>query len=293
MSLSHVYQPLMIRTILMGGGAATRRQIAAAFLAADVSQLEYYDHIAAGYPTTTLKRHGIITHHRRVYRLSEAFDGLTEWERTALIAVCDHRVADYVAHRQDRIWRHRGQNFDPVPGTQRYAILARAKGRCEACGVSSMERALQVDHIVPRAQGGSNDLANLQALCSTCNAQKLDRDKTDFHAAHADYAYRRPDCAICEVAEPAEHPGNLLARFWREPGGALCIGPRRHVSDYRALTQPEMNAMRALELSVLESAGELTRLRLSIEWSPAQDYVHIGARLETLTESTAGAVPGG
>lgn len=41
-------------------------------------------------------------------------------------------------------------------------------------------RALEVDHIVPRSQGGSNDLSNLQALCSLCNVQKLDRDQTDL-----------------------------------------------------------------------------------------------------------------
>ncbi|MDK1389901.1 hypothetical protein QN224_31705 [Sinorhizobium sp. 8-89] len=55
MSMSHVYQPLMIRTILAGGGAATRRQIAAAFLGADLSQLEYYEQITKGYPTQTLR----------------------------------------------------------------------------------------------------------------------------------------------------------------------------------------------------------------------------------------------
>jgi hypothetical protein len=73
MSMSHVYQPLMIRTILAGGGAATRRQIAASFLAADLSQLEYYEQITKGYPTQTLRRHGIIEHRRGIYRLSKTF----------------------------------------------------------------------------------------------------------------------------------------------------------------------------------------------------------------------------
>ena len=43
MRMSHIYQPLMLRTILQGGGTATTRQIAAAFLAEDESQLEYYE----------------------------------------------------------------------------------------------------------------------------------------------------------------------------------------------------------------------------------------------------------
>jgi hypothetical protein len=34
------------------------------------------------------------------------------------------------------------------------------------------QRALEVDHIVPRNRGGSDDLSNLQALCFRCNAAK-------------------------------------------------------------------------------------------------------------------------
>ncbi len=34
------------------------------------------------------------------------------------------------------------------------------------------QRALEVDHIVPRNQGGSDDLSKLQALCFRCNAGK-------------------------------------------------------------------------------------------------------------------------
>jgi ATP adenylyltransferase len=47
-------------------------------------------------------------------------------------------------------------------------------------GVNAEERALEVDHIVPRNKGGPDDLSNLQALCYRCNAMKRDRDDTDF-----------------------------------------------------------------------------------------------------------------
>jgi hypothetical protein len=33
-------------------------------------------------------------------------------------------------------------------------------------------RILTIDHIVPRRYGGSNELANLQALCTGCNSRK-------------------------------------------------------------------------------------------------------------------------
>ncbi|WP_210245392.1 HIT domain-containing protein [Mesorhizobium sp. B2-4-15] len=254
--MSHVYQPLMIRTILAGGGAATRRQIAASFLAADLSQLEYYEQITKGYPTQTLKRHGIIEHSRGIYRLTDKIQALNEWERSALIALCDAKLADYVAHRQDAIWRHRAQNFDPIPGTLRYEVLKRARGRCEACGISNEERALQVDHIIPRTKRGSNDLSNLQALCSTCNAQKLDRDSTDFHSARGAYDWRDESCPFCTLPSTRIVAENELLVAIEDAypvtNGHMLLIPRRHVLDQTELWQPEINALVALQGRLIE-----------------------------------------
>ncbi len=51
-------------------------------------------------------------------------------------------------------------------------VLTSARGRCECCGAHEPQRALEVDHIIPRNQGGSDDLSNLQALCFRCNGGK-------------------------------------------------------------------------------------------------------------------------
>ena len=48
---------------------------------------------------------------------------------------------------------------------------ANAAGRAVA-RQTPHQRALEVDQIVPRNQGGSDDLSNLQALCFRCNAGK-------------------------------------------------------------------------------------------------------------------------
>jgi hypothetical protein len=55
----------------------------------------------------------------------------------------------------------------------RQAVLTRDNCRCRACGFSD-SLTMEVDHIVPRSLGGSNDIDNLQALCSFCNNTKAD-----------------------------------------------------------------------------------------------------------------------
>ena len=199
-------------------------------------------------------------HQRGVYRLANELAKLDEWERASLIALCDAKVADYIAKRQNAIWAHRFKNFDPLPGTLRYEVLKRAKGRCEACGVSNQERAVQVDHIVPRAQGGSNDLSNLQALCDVCNAQKLDRDKTNFREAHIGYDQRETSCPFCNVdrcriIEENELVVAIVDAFPVTVGHRLIV-PRRHVTDYFDLWQPELNAVRELELRIVSLLKE-------------------------------------
>ena len=254
MTMSHVYQPVMVRTILEGGGAATRRQIAAAFLAADLSQLEYYENVVSRYPGPVLRRWEIVEHERGVYRLTRELSRMDEWQRARLIALCDVKVAEFVARRQSAIWAHRSANSDPVPGTLRYRIIARAMGRCEACGVSSQVRALEVDHIVPREKQGSNELSNLQALCSLCNVQKLNRDQTDFHAAHEAIAYRHLGCAICDRIDPAS---DELA-FALEGSDHPIVVPRRHGADWLTLWQPEVNALRRTEAMAGISSATMT-----------------------------------
>lgn len=259
MSMSHIYQPVMLKTILAGNGVASRREIAAAFLAEDQSQLEYYDEIVKRYPTQTLKRHGIIDHQRGRYRLCDAYNIVDTDERAALIAICDAKLAEFIERRQQMVWKHRSQNFDPVPGSIRWRILRRAMSRCEACGISAVERALHVDHIIPRSWGGSNDVSNFQALCSTCNVQKLNGDATDFRAAAEALTRRSAECPLCDppASELVAENALAVARAVAGQAGQFQIAPRRHGAGYFALLQPELNAIRALELALTERASAM------------------------------------
>ena len=150
-----------------------------------------------------------------------------------MIAECEGQIEDFIARYGDKF---KNCNGDPVPGSLRFDVLKRAGGRCELCGVSHDEVALDVDHIVPRAKGGSNDRSNLQVLCRTCNAQKRDRDDTNFAIITASYAIRHWDCIFCQK-ENGDDPlaFEVSDAFPVSPGHHLII-PRRHVADYFDLT---------------------------------------------------------
>lgn len=52
-------------------------------------------------------------------------------------------------------------------GKLRARVLRRDNGLCQVClKESSPVKATEVDHIIPRSQGGSDDMSNLQSICT-------------------------------------------------------------------------------------------------------------------------------
>lgn len=60
---------------------------------------------------------------------------------------------------------------DVRPG-DRFDVFARDGFRCRYCGKGSQETALHVDHVIPRAAGGTSDMENLVTSCAACNLGK-------------------------------------------------------------------------------------------------------------------------
>lgn len=55
------------------------------------------------------------------------------------------------------------------------AVQARDRGQCAQCGTNLNLELIEeehIDHIIPLAVGGTNDLSNLQLLCAPCNLAK-------------------------------------------------------------------------------------------------------------------------
>ena len=59
-----------------------------------------------------------------------------------------------------------------IPQSVRKYVLQRNNYQCQSCGKKNTETKLNIDHIVALANGGSNDISNLQVLCSKCNQKK-------------------------------------------------------------------------------------------------------------------------
>ncbi len=82
--------------------------------------------------------------------------------------------------------RKRGTICDPcwAPSHQRQAIPRAVRalvvpGPCVYCGVTG---AATVDHVIPVAQGGRDDLANLVRACKPCNSSKGGRTPEQWFA---------------------------------------------------------------------------------------------------------------
>ena len=79
-----------------------------------------------------------------------------------------------------------------IPDRVRHEVLKRDGYRCRECGASKDEGVtLEIDHIVPVAKGGTNDIDNLQTLCKKCNRGKYTDEwvggETDLETAENGY----------------------------------------------------------------------------------------------------------
>lgn len=90
----------------------------------------------------------------------------------------------------------------------RFEVFKRDRFTCAYCGNHPPDVLLEVDHIVPRSAGGSDEMSNLVTACWDCNRGKSDRLLDEGKPA------TRAD--VSEIAERVEQ-----ARAYAELTGAL------------------------------------------------------------------------
>ena len=71
---------------------------------------------------------------------------------------------------------------EPVSKKLRFEVFKRDKFTCQYCGRAAPDVLLELDHIHPVADGGTNDLLNLITACKDCNAGKGARPLSDSSA---------------------------------------------------------------------------------------------------------------
>jgi hypothetical protein len=81
------------------------------------------------------------------------------------------RLLDGMQARQDRARKAKRvrRELGCVRAVTLRSLAERDGYACQKCGTT---KDLHIDHIVPVARGGTNDLSNLQFLCRSCNSAK-------------------------------------------------------------------------------------------------------------------------
>jgi len=245
MRMSHVYQPLVIQTLVAADGVCTVRQLAQSLLFQDESQLLYYESIVKKMPVPVLQKHGVLERQGELVTLN--VKKLTMVQKAAIRKVCEEKLQDFIQKRGLGLWDYRLGETDPVPDSLRYQVLSESGQRCALCGIKASERPLDVDHIIPRSRGGTNKKSNLQSLCTKCNRSKGNKDDKDFRIQPDD---THTDCLFCTgIADRiVATNGTVVAVKDGFPvtKDHLLIIPKRHVADFFEMSEQERNDTNAL-----------------------------------------------
>lgn len=91
-----------------------------------------------------------------------------------------------------------------IPKSVRFEVFKRDRFTCQYCGRKSPDVTLEIDHIVPVAEGGTNEPLNLVTACFDCNRGKGKRKLDDTSAV---VKQRK---ALDEIAERQEQARMMI-----------------------------------------------------------------------------------
>lgn len=100
------------------------------------------------------------------------------------------RCPEHTTENYRQIDRYRGSNTERGYGAEwsrtRKRILERDFQLCQVCKTRT---ASEVDHVVPKGAGGSDEDENLQSLCTICHDIKTGTENATRHRARGAHAH--------------------------------------------------------------------------------------------------------
>jgi 5-methylcytosine-specific restriction endonuclease McrA len=141
-------------------------------------------------------------------------------------------------------------------------------GRCAMCGRTPLEHGvvLQVDHKMPQAWGGTNDIENLQPLCEECNRGKKDHFRTLDQ-------YGEKIRAAGEHDEPHKRIGELLKAFHPDEVRSDIIEMVAHQKQYQEDWHKRLRELKELDWDYTTRRERDARGRVRVyyrltKWTP-------------------------
>lgn len=112
----------------------------------------------------------------------------------------------------------------PIPKRTRFEIFKRDGFKCQYCGKAAPEVILEIDHVVPVAHGGTNDITNLVTACRECNNGKGARELSD------DTIIKRQQAQLEEINERREQAEMLTE--WKKALQEVVAGQIDAIDSY-------------------------------------------------------------
>ena len=95
----------------------------------------------------------------------------------------------------------------------RQAVIARQWGLCDVCGNRLDLKIVEIDHIVPVARNGPDDIDNLHALCPNCHARKT-RDEARMRRRDVSGGPSAVLCWVCGMVVSPFFTHKCSGSFW-------------------------------------------------------------------------------
>lgn len=125
--------------------------------------------------TNTLKYASVFTEDKAIEVLNNLPLRIKNKHTFELLEIADEQQETNVVKKIDC-----STNRKKFSSNKREDVYTKSKGVCAICGKFIPHKEFTVDHIIPLAKGGTNDISNLQASCGVCNKIKTDILPDDF-----------------------------------------------------------------------------------------------------------------